>query len=113
VGEGILYQPNDLLLQLFGLIFNIDIIKMNKFPLKMIAITMISLKTQERMCADFRRGGITNTHPENEVIDGKSCTISEINSDKKGDFSVAPQAIIPSKYANGSYSVYDVGLWKR
>ena len=73
----------------------------------LVVITTISVRAQENLYADFRQEGITITNPKNEVVDGKSYTIFEINSDKEGDFYVNFW-LIPAKYADGSYSVYDV-----
>ena len=73
----------------------------------LVVITTISVGAQESLYADFRQEGITLTNPKNEVVDGKSYTIFEINSDKEGDFCVNFW-LIPAKYADGSYSVYDV-----
>lgn len=97
---------------MLGFIFNISTMKTKLLKTVgvlslLVVITTISVGAQESLYADFRQEGITLTNPKNEVVDGKSYTIFEINSDKEGDFCVNFW-LIPAKYADGSYSVYDV-----
>ncbi len=52
-------------------------------------------------------GDVTITSSTNKMIDGKCYTIFEVNSDKEDYFNINFW-LIPAKYADGSYSVYEV-----